>query len=447
MPTPVPARGWVEVVLLDTGVCLRVDGHMLRWVCCVAVPLLSACFHPDYDHLACGPGGGCPSGLACSPQGFCERLGEGGSVDAGPTMGDDAGSIQCVGTAFSICAFIETAPVTLVSRTIDTSSDASCASYSSTRPLDACVIVGASIEIPAGTTVVATGAKPLVLLATGSITITGTLDAASHHGATAGPAAGAQPCEADYTPASTTNGGWDTGAFGGGGWGGSFGARGGDGGTSGSVSVGGMSPSTTTVATLRGGCSGGDGAATPGTSGNGGLGGGAVLLVARQNLTIDGVVNASGAGGGGSVSVSPVVGGGGGGGAGGMIILDAATVNTSGQCFANGGGGGEGANFEMSGATVDGNPGGESIGPSIAAAGGIHTVPTGTGGPGGIATAAVGAAGVNGALQTLVILGQAKTFAVGTGGGGGGGVGVIKVFAAQQINTADPTKVSPLPSL
>jgi hypothetical protein len=359
-------------------------------------------------------------------------------------MGVDAGSIECVGTAFSICAFIEHAPVTLVSRTIDTSSDAACASYSSTPPLDACVIVGASIEIPGGTTVVATGARPLVLLATGSITISGTLDAASHHGATAGPAAGAQPCATDDTPASITNGGYDSGAWGGGGWGGSFGARGGDGGTSGSVSVGGTSPSAIDGAALRGGCSGGDGADSPGS---GGLGGGAVLLMARQNLTIDGAVNASGAGGGGgSITAPQVAGGGGGGGSGGMIILDAATVNTSGQCFANGGGGGQGFNLDISGNPVDGNPGGESTGPGIAAAGGMNTVPAGLGGRGGIATAAVGAAGGSGSIVIFQNGPATLILAIGTGGGGGGSVGVIKVFAEQQINTDDPTKVSPLPS-
>jgi hypothetical protein len=358
--------------------------------------------------------------------------------------------MECVGTAFSICAYVEHAPVTLVSqtlgsRTIDTSSDAACASYSSTPPLDACVIVGASIEIPRGTTVVATGSRPLVLLATDSITISGTLDAASHSGTTAGPAASAQPCATDYTSASTTGGGWTSGPpYGGGGWGGSFGARGGAGGAAWLVTDGGTSPSAITNAVLRGGCPGGDGAGSPGT---GRLGGGAVLLVARQNLTIDGAVNASGAGGGGGVIVpSVLLGGGGGGGSGGMIILDAATVNTSGQCFANGGGGGEGVNFDMSGGLLAGNPGGESTSPGIAASGGMHTVPTGTGGPGGIATAAAGVPGVNGALMNLTILGQTKTLAWGTGGGGGGSVGVIKVFAAQQFNTADPTRVSPLPS-
>jgi hypothetical protein len=100
----------------------------------------------------------------------------------------------------------------------------------------------------------------------------------------------------------------------------------------------------------------------------------------------------------------------------------------------------------MSGNLIDGNPGGESTGPGIAAAGGMNTVPAGLGGRGGIATAAVGAAGVSGGILIIQTGPATLKVAIGTGGGGGGSVGVIKVFAAQQINTADPTKVSPLPS-
>ena len=33
----------------------------------------SACFHPNYDHPACGPEGECPRGLICSAQLICER--------------------------------------------------------------------------------------------------------------------------------------------------------------------------------------------------------------------------------------------------------------------------------------------------------------------------------------------------------------------------------------
>jgi hypothetical protein len=39
---------------------------VLRWVRCAAVLLLPGCFHPVYEHLACGAGKSCPSGLACN---------------------------------------------------------------------------------------------------------------------------------------------------------------------------------------------------------------------------------------------------------------------------------------------------------------------------------------------------------------------------------------------
>ena len=37
--------------------------------------LVPACFHPSYDHPACGPGGACPDGLTCNAQGICEAAG------------------------------------------------------------------------------------------------------------------------------------------------------------------------------------------------------------------------------------------------------------------------------------------------------------------------------------------------------------------------------------
>lgn len=66
----------------------------MRSVLLAAVLLLPACFHPNYDHPACGPGGACPSGFNCDmTSGFCERpgadLGDDAGVDA-PGMATDA---------------------------------------------------------------------------------------------------------------------------------------------------------------------------------------------------------------------------------------------------------------------------------------------------------------------------------------------------------------------
>src|SRR5215468_1790429 len=64
--------------------CTRVvEWHVLSWVCRAAVLLLPACFHPIYDHPACGPHGECPSGFSCSAALVCES---GSSVNAPDAM-------------------------------------------------------------------------------------------------------------------------------------------------------------------------------------------------------------------------------------------------------------------------------------------------------------------------------------------------------------------------
>jgi len=46
--------------------------------------LIPACFHPNYDHPACGLNGECPKGLTCSAQLICEPPGD--AVDAAPSI-------------------------------------------------------------------------------------------------------------------------------------------------------------------------------------------------------------------------------------------------------------------------------------------------------------------------------------------------------------------------
>jgi hypothetical protein len=96
---------------------------------------------------------------------------------------------------------------------------------------------------------------------------------------------------------------------------------------------------------------------------------------ARGELTVAGVINASGAGGAGAaVSVD---GGGGGGGAGGMIVLDAPQIALTGQVFANGAGGGEGAD------SVAGEPGQDPLDATTQPRGGLNnTTSAGEGGAG-----------------------------------------------------------------
>jgi hypothetical protein len=350
-------------------------------------------------------------------------------VDAGPPI-DGAGldgkaAAACLGMFINVCVDPPQSPTTLT-QPIDTGTSTLCAPYQSSPPIDACVITGTSIVIAGGVTISATGTKPLILFSTGGITISGVLDAASHQGKPSGPGADTGPCPTTgFTDPTHGN-------QGGGGWGGSFGTGGGNGGN-GVSGIGGIPSVAFTTTALRGGCPGSNGANNGLGNGGGGrgAGGGAVLLLATQTITIDGTVNASGAGGRGGGSLLNGGAGGGGGGSGGMIVLQAATVNVPGKCFANGGGGGEGSS------AAAGNAGDESSAPGSAAGGGDKG--SQTGGKGG-----AGAFGTTGSSPGLP--GSPKNEDNGGGGAGGGGAGIIRVFAPEQHNTNDANKVAPPPS-
>ena len=172
---------------------------------------------------------------------------------------------------------------------------------------------------------------------------------------------------------------------------------------------------------LRGGCSGNAGAG--GFAGAGGAGGGAIYLIAKAAIDVEGTINASGAGG---IAATTGSSGGGGGGSGGMVGFDAPTLTlgNSAMVFANGGGGGQG-----SGATTAGGNGGESSGPTLAGQGGVGlTDYGGIGGDGSAGTTTYGFAGTAG------------NTAVGGGGGGGGSAGVIVVIgpSVTTSNVAPP---------
>ena len=340
----------------------------------------------------------------------------------GPPLDSKAPAI-CLGTFPQICVDPPTTDVS-ITQNLDTST-AACSPFTSTAPLDACVIAGKSITIDGGRKISVTGNKKLVLFAaTGAITISGTLDAASHSGQSGGPAADIGPCTkgTDAKPAQ------------GGGYGGSFGGAGNNGGTGANGNgVGGIAAPAITADALRGGCPGSDG---QGQGGNRGRGGGAAYLLAKTIITIDGTVNASGAGGDAGIAG----GGAGGGGSGGMIVLEAPTVNVPGKCFANGGGGGGGAS-----GLVPGRAGGESAAPASKPAGGMG----GTTNGGGFGGAGTGGNGGDGAYQPAGSLpgttGGGNGAAQGAGGGAGGGLGVIKIFATETHNV-DSSHVWPQPN-
>lgn len=274
-------------------------------------------------------------------------------------------------------------------------------------PSSVCVIAGSDVDVVAGTTMQATGSRPLVIVATGSITIEGTLSVASTSAGVIG--AGADSC---------ASGPGQPGQGAGGGAGGSFGTLGGAGGrTSGAF---GGDAGLPALLTVRGGCSGGAGGADAGGDAGGaaGAGGGAVYLLAGNQVTVDGRVDASGAGGDAAPMTS--TGGGGGGGAGGYIGIDAPTIVLGGLVIAAGGGGGGGG---VGGGLSAAQPGTEAstCSPANGGAGASNNASVaGDGGDGSVDNAKNGSDGGSTVGASLPS----------GGGGGGGGVGVVRVFGA-----------------
>ncbi len=290
-----------------------------------------------------------------------------------------------------------------------------------------CVISARTITIDAAFQ--ASGPRPLVLIATESITITsnGLIDAGSYKlvagqsvtevigaGAATGSAfcGTATPGGADNSFNNPGGGGGAGGSFAGAGGGGSRGVNG-IGGTAGSAAAAYGIPSF-----MRGGCRGSSGGAGNGNPGGpGGAGGGAVLLIAGTSIDNAGHIRAGGMGGYGGSTAS----GGGGGGSGGMIVLDAPTITNTGIINANGAGGGEG------GGNSAGDGGSSALAGTAAADGGANNVNGGDGGRGSWAGVLGGSGGATGN---------------GGGGAGGGGAGVIRVYPTQSLAGI----VSPNPS-
>jgi hypothetical protein len=398
---------------------------------------LSACVLAALPLAACSPFGGgayqctsnaeCGGNGVCDPSGYCafpdnacpsgfsfgelsgprsgQCTGGGGGSDAdveidAPDAFTGDGS-ACYGTGLVRACF--DAPPTgnqTLNATINTTSSTLC----DTDPRNAawCVIAGATISVQG--TVTATGTKPLVLVSTGTITVSGVLDVASHR-AVGSVGAGANPTACLAGTAPTMNSG---------GAGGSFGGTGGTGAATGGGAGGVAAAAMTSPTALRGGCPGQKGGSTGG--GNGGNGGGATFLIA-SSISVIGSINASGSGGINANANSSS--GGGGGGAGGYIGLEAQTVTIAGQVFANGGGGGE-----ASGTSSTGVPGGDSpdaLTPGAGGAGGSDFATNGgNGSQGATLDGAPGAANCTGMCTTP-----------NSGGGGGGGAGIIKVIPAQ----------------
>jgi hypothetical protein len=318
----------------------------------------------------------------------------------------------CFGTAIvEIClADTPTEPVDLTTQTIDSDTSPACVVYTSATDTIACVIAATALTVSG--TVVATGSRPLVLVAATTIEVTGTIDVSSQRMRDPPwePRIGAGGNSSACSGGSSAMGGILTG---GGGRGGSFGGVGGTGGAGGAGGQGGVGAPAVSPTSLRGGCRGGRG----GLEGSdAGPGGGAMFLVAKEAIAIHGTLNASGAGAG-YRGMAVKRSGGGGGGSGGMIGLDAprVTITNGARVFANGGGGAEGQTFYV------GASGTESSAPATAAAGGGMYPIAGDGGSGSSGTALDGGRGADAEQDG--------------GGGGGGGAGVIKIYPPQTTSS------------
>ncbi|CAN5219672.1 hypothetical protein BH11MYX1_BH11MYX1_05170 [soil metagenome] len=401
---------------------------MAKWVPVVAAvgcAFLPACspfgggaFSCERD-AQCGAGA-CTSGYCSFPDPGCDsgfRFGPASStlsntcvgsatdaslLDAKTYLDGPPSGVTCFGAGFGKTCFadadVPTVAVTITGP-IDTDTSTRCAATVIGAP-PWCVIAGTDVTTTGSIAV--TGSRPLVLVATGMLTVEA-IDIASHLappriGAGAVPTADTTRCDPGTPPGNN-----------GGGAGGSFGTIGGTGGNTGGIPGAIEAPNA-----MRGGCAGQAGKS--GTFGALGLGGGALYLVAQTQIIVNGTINASGAAGSGSTSGK---GGGGGGGSGGLIGLDAPFVTNHGQIFANGGGGGEGSSTGTNG--FDGK---EPTSTASAAASGSHSN-GGDGGAGGAVTpaGAGGNAGNDG------------------GGGAGGGAGAVRLFGATTItgNPVSPT--------
>jgi hypothetical protein len=273
---------------------------------------------------------------------------------------------------------------------------------------DACFVVGQNVTV-AGTLIVK-GARPLVIVATDTVTITGTLDLSAKRGNfnTGSPPPGFSA--AGCTPFTTTA--TNSANGGGGGAGGSLGSKGGDGGAGDNGTTGaGVAIDSTPPSVLHAGCMGGaggtgDGQGTATMITAGGWGGGAIYVLAQNKIVLSAgtVINASGAAGDAGSHRT----GGGGGGSGGMIVFIAPAfdIGTSTFVYANGGGGASGGTNQSDGKNGT-DPGSN---PSQPAAGGT--------------LAAAGAGGAGYALAIDAVAGGLGPSGNG-GGGGGGGAGLI----------------------
>jgi hypothetical protein len=330
-----------------------------------------------------------------------------GSRDDGPP----ADAPMCFGTGeYTVCFDALPTDAATYTGTVNTATAAACATnvhwMSASQP-DSCFLAGTNVML---SDVTLTGARPVVVVATGTVTVMGLVDASSHRAATTGAGTGSPACNAPDAAQEDTEGGA-------GGAGGSYGTLGGNGGKSSNGMAGGAAAAAGAITSLHGGCRGAPGAkGGGGQSGAPGMGGGALYIVAGNNIVLGAsTIAANGAGAG----VAQNRWGGAGGGTGGMLVLQAPAIAAlSATLMANGGGGASGASGGA------GTPGAD---PSTSSP--LAPAPGGTG----------NADGGNGyAASSPAAAGMASPGGTTGGGGGGGGGGYIRANVAIDGATASP---------
>jgi len=282
-----------------------------------------------------------------------------------------------------------------------------------------------TLTISGGATVTVRGARPLVIVASGTIVIAGTLDSGAERdipgaggsGAGAGMGAGS---DGEHRGSFSDSGGGGAG----------YGTAGAAGGlatcgaacTDAPGGVAGPLYGMAALPELRGGSGGG--AAVDCVSDAAGAGGGAVQLYSGVSITIDGGINAGGGGGGRGLACGGNWGAAAGGGSGGAIFLQAPSITNNGLLISHGGGGG--------GSAGDSNAGSPGDDGTL-----TTSTPQGGAGGGGSFSRAGGNGGAAAAPQAGGNAGNS-----GNGGGGGAAVGRIRVITSSGTYV-DTGSVSP----
>jgi len=405
----------------------------------LAFALLAGCYSPSVDRCLyrCDTGGKCPSNLTCNSESWCAES----EVDSCSGAVPDASS-ACTWQTSNIDACVEgfdkitadwSIPSTLMA-TVDTTNmtanapaGAVVGTMNQGGLANAPALVIAVHDFRLDGTLTVSGKIPLIIVASGTVTIGGTLRVT--------------PAGDIDVQCSGQKGGIPTGSNdgGGGGGGGSMGLPGGPGGLGGlnTTSMGtaasrgstGMvlTPNELMLTPLRGGCRGGNGGnPNGGMTGRGGSGGGAVQISAQTTIIVmGGTIAANGAGGLAPAASASGQNGGGGGGSGGAILLESPMVTVSNaRICANGGGG----------ASSTGDNGGVSDCGTTPAPGG-QTNTAFDGGANGSTAEIPSMPAEDGASAT----GSAKAHG---GGGGGGGVGRFRILGDATITSSI---VSPTP--